>query len=334
MQTNAFGNSAQALHVRHCGTALSDSIRPVHRESVLSQRTEVQQYSVDFRAGKRPPRRCLRACRATSRRDSLLGAASLALLPLVHDRSAEAAEASSRQELDTTITDVVYMDIGYCPAGYDPNRLLGDKAVCKSTDALGRVIIGLYGRVVPTTVSNFVKLAKGGAYTGTIFSKVLPGKFVQAGRQGSSRLGEVRPPTDLAPNTELLDPQSFRLEHNRPGTVSVAISENDDDALLKQRSSYRNTEFLITTGPGPVPSLDGQNVVIGTVLEGYQTLSKIASQQTFKPNQKIQQVNKLASLIGDDRAARVRAKYGKPLKPIVMTAVGVLPIREPFPRPF
>ena len=31
-------------------------------------------------------------------------------------------------------------------------------------------------------------------------------------------------------------------------------------------------------------------VVIGTVLEGYQTLSKIASQQTFKPNQKIQQV--------------------------------------------
>ena len=41
-------------------------------------------------------------------------------------------------------------------------------------------------------------------------AQVLPGEFVQAGRQGSSRLGEVRPPTDLAPNTELLDPQSFR----------------------------------------------------------------------------------------------------------------------------
>ena len=52
--------------------------------------------SVAFRAGKRPPRRCLKACRATSRRDSLLGAASLALLPLVHDRSAEAAQAPSR----------------------------------------------------------------------------------------------------------------------------------------------------------------------------------------------------------------------------------------------
>lgn len=32
-------------------------------------------------------------------------------------------------------------------------------------------------------------------------------------------------------------------------------------------------------------------IVIGTVLEGYQTLAKIASQQTFKPNERIQQVS-------------------------------------------
>ena len=37
-------------------------------------------------------------------------------------------------------------------------------------------------------------------------------------------------------------------------------------------------------------------VVIGTVLEGYRTLAKIASQQTFKPNQRLQQVS--ASAIG------------------------------------
>lgn len=86
-------------------------------------------------------------------------------------------------------------------------------------------------------------------------------------------------------------------------------------------------------GPGPVPSLDGQNVVFGTVLEGYNTVTAIASQPTFKPNERIQAVNQLASLIGDERAARVRAKYGKPLKSVVITDVGVLPIREPFPRP-
>lgn len=89
----------------------------------------------------------------------------------------------------------------------------------------------------------------------------------------------------------------------------------------------------LPAGPGPVPSLDGQNVVFGTVLEGYGTLAAIASQPTFKPNERIQQFNQFASLIGDERAARVRAKYGKPLKPIVITEVGVLPIRAPFPRP-
>lgn len=30
-----------------------------------------------------------------------------------------------------------------------------------------------------------------------------------------------------------------RLEHNRPGTVSIAIAENDDDPLLRQRTNYR-----------------------------------------------------------------------------------------------
>lgn len=79
--------------------------------------------------------------------------------------------------------------------------------------------------------------------------------------------------------------------------------------------------------------MDGQNVVFGTVLEGHGTISAIASQPIFKPNERIQAVNQLASLIGDERAARVRAKYGKPLKPVVITDVGVLPIRSPFPRP-
>jgi hypothetical protein len=54
---------------------------------------------------------------------------------------------------------------------------------------------------------------------------------------------------------------THRVSHNRPGTVSLALAENDDDPFIKQRSTYRPTEFLITTGPGPAPSLDGQNVV-------------------------------------------------------------------------
>lgn len=29
---------------------------------------------------------------------------------------------------------------------------------------------------------------------------------------------------------------------------------------------YKNLSLLVTTGPGPVPSLDGENIVVGSVL--------------------------------------------------------------------
>ena len=48
------------------------------------------------------------------------------------------------------------------------------------------------------------------------------------------------------------EPVRCRLEHSRPGTVSVSLSENDDEPQIRQRANYRNTEFLITTG-APFP---------------------------------------------------------------------------------
>ena len=44
-----------------------------------------------------------------------------------------------------------------------------------------------------------------------------------------------------------------RLRHSSPGTVSLAVAENDDDARLKGGRNYRNAEFLVTTGaPRPL----------------------------------------------------------------------------------
>lgn len=45
---------------------------------------------------------------------------------------------------------------------------------------------GLYGTVAPQTVANFVRTVAEGAYTGTQFSKVLPGQYVLAGRYAPS----------------------------------------------------------------------------------------------------------------------------------------------------
>jgi hypothetical protein len=40
--------------------------------------------------------------------------------------------------------------------------------------------------------------------------QVLPGEYIELGRQGSPRQGLVKPPSDLPPNSELLASKSFR----------------------------------------------------------------------------------------------------------------------------
>ena len=76
------------------------------------------------------------------------------------------------------------------------------------------IAAGLYGNLVPQTVSNFCSAIKSGLYTGTLWSKVLPGEYIQAGQQGSRRTGAVdirAPESVLSRNQEVLSSKSFRL---------------------------------------------------------------------------------------------------------------------------
>ena len=63
---------------------------------------------------------------------------------------------------------------------------------------------------MPSTTATFLALVRAGAYNGTVFSKVLPGRWIQAGRQGSPRMGAVAVPPDLPPNEDLLSARAFR----------------------------------------------------------------------------------------------------------------------------
>lgn len=104
---------------------------------------------------------------------------------------------------------------------------------------------------VPVTVAHFLDMVTGKAgssYKGSIIHRSLPGQYVMAGRQGAVERGEVKPPTELERNPELVRSQAFLLGHERPGTVSLALSENDDEEGMRLDAAYRNVEFLITTG--------------------------------------------------------------------------------------
>ncbi|XP_059453566.1 peptidyl-prolyl cis-trans isomerase CYP28, chloroplastic [Corylus avellana] len=239
--------------------------------------------------------------------------------------------------LDTTITDRVFMDFSLCSTAtttfpYNATADASTAPLCSDSLPLGRLIIGLYGHLVPLTVSNFKAMCSPSSpstYKNTLVHKIFPGEFFLAGRQGRREKAEVRPPLDLPRNTETVDSRAFILPHSRAGVVSLCLSENDDDDDIKLDPNYRNVEFLITTGPGPCPQLDSKNIVFGTVLEGLDIVAAIASIPTYKPNERIRQFNDFAEFLGDGRAQNARAIWNRPLKTVYISDCGELKVAKP-----
>ncbi|KAL1822205.1 hypothetical protein ACET3Z_008983 [Daucus carota] len=223
------------------------------------------------------------------------------------------------------------MDLSICPSFF-LNRNLGDSlSQCKDTQLIGRLILGLYGNLVPITVSNFKAMCtgtSGSSYKGTLVHKIFPGQFFVAGKQGRKDKGEVSPPVKMVRNVETVSSKAFELRHSKAGVLSLCLSENDDEDDVKLDPNYHNVEFLITTGPGPCPDLDGKNIVFGTVLEGLDVVTSIASIPTYKPGERIRQYNDLAEFFGDERAKTARAIWNKPLETVYISDCGVLKVAK------
>ncbi|QCE13800.1 peptidyl-prolyl cis-trans isomerase CYP28, chloroplastic [Vigna unguiculata] len=237
-----------------------------------------------------------------------------------------------------TVTDRVFMDFSLCPNNFLPDRPDSLSPICSDSTLLGRVVLGLFGNLVPLTVSNFKSVCLGSnatssSYKNTLVHKVFPGQYLLAGRQGRPDKGEVRPPRDLPRNTETVDAKAFALTHSRPGVVSLSLSENDDDDDIKLDPEYRNVEFLITTGPGPCPQLDNKNIVFGTVLEGLDVITAIASIPTYQPSERIRQFNDLAEFFGDGRAQNARNIWNRPLTTVYISDCGELKVTKPSLTP-
>ncbi|KAK3028473.1 hypothetical protein RJ639_040042 [Escallonia herrerae] len=161
------------------------------------------------------------------------------------------------------------------------NRVFLDVDIDKQR--VGRIVVGLYGQIVPKTTENFRVLCTGemgkGAsgkplhYKGTPFHRIIPGFMIQG---GDTVYGNGGGNESIYGGT--FRDENFQIKHSHPGVVSMVNNGPDSNG----------SQFFITTVKARW--LDGEHVVFGKVIEGMDTVYAIeggAGTYSGKPRKKV-----------------------------------------------
>jgi len=162
--------------------------------------------------------------------------------------------------------------VAFCSTQHVTKKVYFDVKI--GNEAAGRIVIGLFGDVVPKTVKNFAELAagtRGFGYAGSKFHRVVKGFMIQGGdidgSGGKSIYGQTFPD------------ENFHIKHTDAGIVTMA----------NRGPNTNGSQFFITTMG--THWLDGKHVVFGKVVKGMEVVKKIENVQVesrlFKPKKDV-----------------------------------------------
>jgi len=136
-----------------------------------------------------------------------------------------------------------------------------------SENEQGRIVIGLFGDLMPRTSENFVNLCEGrgdgsASYAGTTFYRVLSDLTIQGGSIGdeTGRMGR-----SSFPDGASFEPDNYNLKHTREGLVSMVRSSLNGGA---------DSRFFINTNAN-AGWADDKFAAFGVVEDGMDFIHRI-----------------------------------------------------------
>lgn len=127
------------------------------------------------------------------------------------------------------------------------------------------IVVELYENYAPITVANFKKLVSEGFYDGLIFHRVIKDFMIQGGDPQGSGMGGSK---ETIKGEFQANGVNNPLSHER-GVISMARSQFFNSASSQFFICHADAKFL-----------DGQYASFGKVVEGIETVDKIANVRT------------------------------------------------------